>query len=145
MNTLIRNLVIALATVLTTQAHANFYVIVQAANSQPALTQKQAVDLFMGRNRAFANGEVAQVFDLPRDNPLHGAFYKALTGMSPAQVNSYWSRLMFSGQSLPPKELVDEAAMIEMVRSNPHALGWLTKEPTDKALRTLLELKEPVR
>lgn len=143
MCTPIRNLVIALAAVFTTHAHANFYVVVQTGNPQPALTQKQAVDLFMGRNRAFANGDVAQVFDLPRDNPLHGAFYQALTGMSPAQVNSYWSRLMFSGQSLPPKALADEAAMVDMVRRNPKALGWLSKEPTDKALRVLLELKDP--
>lgn len=143
MRTAIRSLVIALVVACTTQAQANFYIVVQTANPQPALTQKQAVDLFMGRNRAFANGDVVQVFDLPRDNPRHAAFYQALTGMSPAQVNSYWSRLMFSGQSLPPKDLADEAAMIEMVRRNPHAMGWLSKEPTDKALRTLLELKEP--
>jgi hypothetical protein len=123
-------------------ALADFYIVVQVGNPQPALTQKEAVDLFMGRSRAFANGEFAKMLDLPRDHPRRAAFYQALTGMNTAQVNSYWSRLMFSGQNLPPQALPDEAAVIDALKRNPNALGWLTKEPVDKQLRTLLVLKE---
>jgi len=123
-------------------AHADFYLVVQVNNPQHTLSQKEAVDLFMGRNRAFANGDFALVFDLPRDNPQRAAFYQALTGMNPAQVNSYWSRLMFSGQSMPPQPLPDETAMADIVKRNPSALGWLSKEPVDRQLRVLLVLKE---
>ncbi|KQV48087.1 hypothetical protein ASC95_19135 [Pelomonas sp. Root1217] len=123
-------------------AHADFYIVVHASNPQRSLTQKEAVDLFMGRSRAFANGDFALIFDLPRDNPRRGDFYKALTGMSVAQVNSYWSRLMFSGQSVPPQALADEAAMAGMLRRNPGALGWLSREPTEPGLRAVLVIKE---
>lgn len=123
-------------------ARADFYVVVHASNPQRSLTQKEAVDLFMGRSRAFANGEFALIFDLPRDNPRRAAFYQALTGMSMAQVNSYWSRLMFSGQSTPPQALADEAAMAGMLRRNPGALGWLSREPTEPGLRSVLVIKE---
>ena len=121
---------------------ADFYVVVHASNPQRALTQKEAVDLFMGRSRAFANGDFALTFDLPRDHPRRAAFYQALTGMSVAQVNSYWSRLMFSGQSVPPQALPDETAVAGILRRNPSALGWLSKEPTDAGLRTVLVIKE---
>ena len=123
-------------------AHADFYVVVHAGNPQRSLTQKEAVDLFMGRSRAFANGEFALIFDLPRDNARRAAFYQALTGMGVAQVNSYWSRLMFSGQSVPPQALADEAAMVGMLRRNPGALGWLNREPTEPGLRSVLVIKE---
>lgn len=126
-------------------ARADFYIVVHASNPQRSLTQKEAVDLFMGRSRAFANGDFALMFDLPRDNPRRGAFYQSLTGMSVAQVNSYWSRLMFSGQSVPPQALPDEAAMTNILRRNPSALGWLSKEPTDAGLRTVLVIKEPAK
>jgi hypothetical protein len=106
------------------------------------MTQKEAVDLFMGRSRSFVNGDFALVFDLPRDHPQRAAFYLALTGMSPAQVNSYWARLMFSGQTMPPQPLPDEAAMVNIVKRNSSGLGWLSKEPSDKQLRTLLVIKE---
>lgn len=123
-------------------AHADFYLVVQAANPQPSLTQKEAVDLFMGRNRAFRNGDPAQVFDLPRDSTQRAEFYQRLTGMGPSQVNSYWARLMFSGQTMPPQAVSDEAAMIDTVKRNPGAIGWLHKEPADKQLRVLLVIKE---
>ncbi len=123
-------------------ARADFYIVVHASNPQRTLTQKAAVDLFMGRNRAFANGDLALIFDLPRDHPRRAGFYEALTGMSVAQVNSYWSRLMFSGQSAPPQALPDEAAMLSILRRNPSALGWLSREPAEPGLRTVLVLRE---
>lgn len=122
-------------------AHADFYLIVQADNPQPALTKKEAINLFMGRTRAFPNGDFALVYDLTQNDPKRAAFYKVLTGSSLAQINSYWSRLMFSGRNMPPQPLPDENAMIDIVKSNPSALGWLSEEPVDTSLRTLLVLK----
>jgi len=124
-------------------ARADIFLVVQAANPIKSLTQKEAVDLYTGRSRAFSNGEFALMFDLPRDSPQRAAFYQALTGMSPAQINSYWSRLMFSGQTMPPQTLPNEQAMIAIVSRNPSALGYLSQEPVDKGLRTVLVLKEP--
>lgn len=138
----VKYLLAVAAAVLATHAHADFYLVVRADNAQRTLTQKEAVDLFMGRSRSFSNGEFALVFDLPRDSPQRAAFYHELTGMNPAQVNSYWSRLMFSGQSMPPQPLPDETAMVEIVKRNTSAIGWLTKAPTDRQLRTLLVIKE---
>jgi len=124
-------------------ARADIFLVVQAASPIKSLTQKEAVDLYTGRSRAFGNGEFALIFDLPRDSPQRAAFYQALTGMSPAQINSYWSRLMFSGQTMPPQTLPNEQAMIAIVSRNPSALGYLSQEPNDKALRTVLVLKDP--
>ena len=139
----VRHLLALAVAALAPLAHADFYLIVQAANPQPALTQREAVGMFMGRNRAFHSGEVAQVYDLPRDSTQRAEFYQRLTGMGPAQINSYWARLMFSGQTMPPYAVQDEAAMLAMVKSNANAIGWVRKEPSDKALRVLLVLKEP--
>jgi hypothetical protein len=135
-------LLLLLACLCAGPARADFYLIVHAGNPQAALTQKEAVDLFMGRQRTFPRGDFALIFDLPRDHPQREAFYKALTGMNLPQVNSYWARLMFAGQSLPPQPLPDEAAMLDIVRRNPSALGWVSTEPTDKQIRTVLVLKE---
>ncbi len=123
-------------------ARADIYIVVHAANPTRTLTQKEATDLFMGRTRAFANNDYALPFDLPRDNATRAAFYLALTGMSPAQVNSYWSRLMFTGQTMPPQALPTESAVVDLVKRNPSAIGYLSTEPTDKGLRTVLVLKE---
>ena len=122
-------------------ARADIYVVVPATSPVHAMTQKEVVDLYMGRSRAFPGGDIALPFDLPRDNPGHAAFYEALTGLGQAQINSYWSRLMFSGQTMPPPALPTEAAMADVVKRNPSAIGYLLQEPTDKALHVVLVLK----
>lgn len=121
---------------------ADIYVVVNATNPQQTLTQKEVADLFTGRSRGFRNGDFALAFNLPRDGDPHAEFYKGLTGMSPAQINSYWSRLMFTGQTLPPQSLPDETAMADIVRRNSSAIGYLTQPPADRRLRTVLVLRE---
>jgi hypothetical protein len=123
-------------------ARADVYVVVPAASSVKAMSPKEVTDLYMGRTRAFPDGSFALPFDLPRDAAARGAFYLTLTGLGPAQVNSYWSRLMFSGQTMPPQPLPSEAAMADLVRRNPSAVGYLSQEPpADKGLRVVLVLK----
>jgi len=123
-------------------AHADIYVVVPAANDVRPMTAKEVVDIYMGRVRAFPGGAFAQPFDLPRDHPGRAAFYQALTGMSAAQINSYWSRLMFSGRVMPPQPLDGEAAMADVLRRNPNAIGYLLQEPADRSVHVVLVLKE---
>ncbi len=126
-----------------TPARADVYLVVPVASSIQSLTHKEATDLYTGRTRLLPNGDVAQLFDLPRESQQRALFYRTLTGMSLAQINSYWSRLMFSGQHLPPQPLANERAVVETLRRNPGALGYLTTRPTDAALRTVLVLASP--
>ena len=141
-----RGLAVALAALwlsaIALPARADVFVVVPTASSVKSMTQKELVDLYMGRSRAFPDGTFALPFDLPRDDPGRAAFYRALTGMDLAQINSYWSRLMFSGQTLPPQPLPGEAAMADLVRRNPSAVGYVLQEPAaDKGLRVVLVLK----
>ena len=124
------------------KVNADFYLVVQASNPQQSLTKKEAVNLFMGKSRAFSNGDFALVFDLPRDDPERANFYKALTGLNQSQINSYWSRLMFSGQSMPPQSLPNEKEMLDIVKRNPSGLGWVRQEPSDSLVKVVLVLKE---
>jgi len=132
--------ILALAAV--PSARADLYVVAHVSNPQAALMQKEVLELFMGRQRAFADGSFAFVFDLPRNSAVRERFYQQVAGMSPAQVNSYWARLMFSGQAMPPQPLPDERAMVEVVKRNPNALGYLGSPPTDKGVRVLLVVRE---
>lgn len=121
---------------------ADVYVIVNASNAIHALSNKDTVDLFMGRTRTYANGDYVLACDLPRDSATRVMFYQTLTGMSQAQLNSYWSRLMFTGRVMPPQMLPSEQGMLEMVKRNPGAIGYVGQEPQDKGVRVVLTLKE---
>jgi len=137
----IATMLAAVLALCTGAVRADIYVVVNAANPVQAMTRKDALNLFMGRTRAFTTADFAAPFDLPRDHAVRDQFYLLLTGMGPAQVNSYWARLTFTGQTLPPQAVADEAALVEAVHRNPAAIGYLSREPADKGLRVVLVLK----
>ncbi|MDO9236403.1 MAG: hypothetical protein Q7U28_10290 [Aquabacterium sp.] len=124
-------------------AKADIYVIVNAANPIQSLSTKEAIDLFMGRTRFYASGDHVFTCDLPRDNVTRAHFYRALTGQSQAQVNSYWARLMFTGQVMPPQSFATEQAIIDVVKHNTGAIGYLSYDPQDKNLRVVLIARDP--
>lgn len=125
-----------------TGAQADVYVIVNANNAIRALNNKETVDLFMGRTRTYANGDYVVACDLPRDHATRVVFYQTLTGMSPAQLNSYWSRLMFTGRVMPPQIIISEQSVLEMVKRNPGAIGYVGQEPQDRGVRVVQVIKE---
>jgi hypothetical protein len=122
-------------------AHADYYVVVSERAHFATLTRQEVLHLFMGRTRTFPDGTLAVALDLS-DDGLRGGFYRLLSGMTLPQVNSYWARLMFSGRNLPPQRLDSPDKMIDRVRNNPAAIGWLAEAPRQKGLRTVLVLKE---
>ncbi|MDE2371384.1 MAG: hypothetical protein KGN16_20615 [Burkholderiales bacterium] len=120
------------------QASDNLYVVVAASNPVQALSLRDVVALYTGRTRAFPNARMAVPLDFPRDSGQRQAFYWTLTHQDLAQINSYWSRLFFSGQLQPPRAVADEAEMRAALKRDPSALGYLMHEPADPALRVVL-------
>lgn len=121
-------------------ARADYYIVVGESSPVVTLSQNEVLQLFMGRSRSYPDGRPAVAYDIA-DDALRGGFYRSLTGMSLAQVTSYWARLMFSGRSLPPQRVSSEAAMAVRVERDPKAIGWLPEAPKRSGLRTILVLK----
>jgi hypothetical protein len=124
-------------------ALADIYVVVHSESPQRLFSRQEVSDLFMGRKRNFSNGEPVILLDLPRDNAVRRLFYSTLTGMSPAQLGSYWARLAVGGRTMPPQVLSDEDEVARVVRRNPSAVGYLrlATEPTDSGLRIVFVVK----
>lgn len=123
-------------------AHADIYVVAAAQSPLKVGSAKDIQALFMGRTRTLGEGpDIAQPLDLPRDHELRNQFYKVLTGWSPAQVNSYWARLLFTGQVAPPLPLSSEAAVIDHLVKHPNAVGYLTQAPAGGRLKVLWQLR----
>jgi ABC-type phosphate transport system substrate-binding protein len=116
-------------------------VIVNPANPLKTLTREQVSDLYFGRIKAFPNGEFPLILDQTSE-AVRSDFFQALAGMPLYQVNVYWSRLKFSGRVLPPQQLPDDSAVIDMVRRNPRAIGFVRNPPKDGSVRVVLQLTE---
>lgn len=116
------------------------YVVMSAQSPVRTLEQKDVLALYTGRSRTLPGGEVATPVDQYRDGPVRAEFYQALTGMDIARINSYWSRLHFTGQVQPPQAVGDDGAVIQRVRADPAAIGYVAHEPQSAAVRVVLRL-----
>jgi len=124
----------------TTLAAETVFVVVSAQSQVRALTQKDVLALYTGRSRVLPGGEVATPIDQLRDSTARADFYQMLTGMDIARINSYWARLHFTGQVQPPPPVGDDAAVIQRLRADPNAIGYVMQEPTGAAVRVVLRL-----
>lgn len=116
-------------------AEAEVAVIVQAGNNTESLSPKQVQDIFLGRTRAFPSGEPALPID--QASPLRAEFYQALTERPIEQINAYWARLMFTGQSSPPAQVRDDAEMLQKVREQVGAIGYIDKVHVNASVRVV--------
>ena len=99
-----------------------------------ALTKDQVASIYLGRNNNL------NPVDLPESNLLREAFYKKATDRGLPQIKAVWSRLTFTGQGQPPKELTDAAAVKKAVAADPKAIGYIDKADLDSSVKVVLAL-----
>lgn len=130
------------------QSTGNILVVISAkVPAPPTINNRDIADLFLGRTRHLPNGQAVTPLDNPAASPLRARFYKALTGKAITDINAYWARLLFTGQSSPPENATDAEAVLETVRNNPGVVGYVDRstvpDPESMGLRVILTLSAP--
>ncbi|MBF0412573.1 MAG: hypothetical protein HQK70_07675 [Desulfamplus sp.] len=117
-------------------------VVVNPENPVKNLTSKEISDMFLSRRRTFPSGDPVMVLEQDRDSSLREKFFRLLNGMTLKRVNTYWVRLQFSGEVQPPPVMSNNIAMIDAVRNNRHAIGYVPSEYVDESVHVILILKD---
>lgn len=127
---------------LSRAALADIVVVVHPESPLRQLAPQEVSDLYLGRVRSPQSSERLLILDLPRDSELRSRFFHQLNGMSLRSVNAYWARLQFSGDGQPPIPLPDSQAIVNIVRHNRLAIGYVEAPAVTGDVRPLLTLKE---
>lgn len=121
-------------------AHAfDLVVVTHPNNGIEKMSKDDVINIYMGRYRKMPNGVTAMPLDLK--NPLgeKERFYRIMVGKELAEINSYWARLMFSGQGSPPLQAEDMDEMMELIKNNKGALAYMDKKKVDKRVRVVYD------
>lgn len=111
-------------------ASAAVKVVVHGSNPVASVTKAKAADLFLKRVTRWDNGRTVTPVDLAEKNPARAAFSKELLGKEVAWVKSYWQKMIFSGRATPPVELSSDAEVLDLVRGNQDAIGYVSETAT---------------
>ena len=106
-------------------AEQPFEVIVHPEDEITSISKAELSKIFLKRLRTWKNGVRARPVDQVPEAPIRESFSKTVHGRSVDAIEVYWKRMIFSGRGVPPDELGDDEAVIEFVRANPGAVGYV--------------------
>jgi hypothetical protein len=120
----------------TTQAEI---VVIGNLEGIESLSFTQVENIFMGRMRSLTNGQVAEPID---QSDLRAEFYEKLTSKPIEQIDAYWARITFTGQSSKPDILPNDNKVLARVggKDKGNAIGYIDRKSLNNTVRILLIL-----
>ena len=104
----------------------SFQVVVNANNPVQSVNVRELSRIFRKEVTRWSDGSAAAPVDQRPDSPERAAFSAGVHGRSPALIAEFWRQQIFSGRSVPPVEKSSDAEVLEYVRANPGAVGYVS-------------------
>ena len=121
---------------LTTQVQAEVAVIVNPANSANVDLDTIA-KIYLGKTKKFDNGTSVVALDRAEGSDLRIKFLQHVVGKEEAQMKSYWSRLIFTGNGVPPKIVESDEEVKDLVSRNPDIIGYIDSGSVDDSVKVV--------
>ena len=103
-----------------------FVVIVHQENPARTMERDDLSRIFLKRTVKWPHGVPVEPVDLPPTAKARAAFTRMVHGKSVNAVRAFWQQQIFSGRDVPPPEKSSDADVIEFVRTNPGAVGYVS-------------------
>jgi ABC-type phosphate transport system substrate-binding protein len=122
----------------STYALAEVVVVVSAKSKIANMTASQVAQIFLGKTNKLPDGRDAIPLDQAEGSDIRNEFYSTVTGKDPAQINAYWSKIIFTGDGQPPKVVTGNDSVKKAVAKNLNAIGYIDKSAVDKKVKVIL-------
>lgn len=120
---------LALASGITPRAAAQgeaVRIVVNESNPTTSISKAQVSRLFLKKVTTWDHGAPVAPVDQGDSASVREAFSAQFHGKSVAEVKAYWQRMIFSGRSTPPPIKGSDREVIEFVRGNSGAIGYVS-------------------
>lgn len=118
---------------------ANLAVVMSAKSSVEKLSRRQVKKLFLGKSKKLPSGGVATVLDHQNSYAAREAFYKDVIGKHGSKLETYWSKLKFTGKGQPPKQVESVTELVTALTNDQNAISYLKKEDITGDLKIVFE------
>jgi ABC-type phosphate transport system substrate-binding protein len=116
---------------------AEVIVIVNSANND-AIDDKLIKKIYLGKAKSFPSGNKVKVYSLNSSEADTEYFRSKALKKSNSQFKSYWSKLAFTGKGKPAKELNGAAELIDAIKKDPNAIGFINANDVSTEVKTLV-------
>jgi len=121
-------LTVMVCSVPVVSAGQGFKVVVNEANATETISKQQLENLFMKKSATWGNGQPVLPVDQAASSSTRNGFSKVIFGRDVNAIKSYWQRQIFSGRGVPPPEKASDDGVLDFVRANPGAIGYVSSD-----------------
>ena len=118
-------------------AQNNIKIIVNTSNEVTSISKEQLSRLFLKKTTKWDNGTKVSPVDFGANSEVRGKFTKSIHGKSVSAIKAYWQKKIFTGKGVPPVELQNDKDVLEFVRSNPGAIGYVSSGANTSAVKVI--------
>ncbi|WP_158768322.1 hypothetical protein [Paraglaciecola sp. L1A13] len=111
----------SLSFVYNASASEGIIVVANTADKSIKLNRQQVRNLFMGGAVPYE----LEAISLPSDNQTRVLFNTKVVGLTESRIQSYWAQMRFTGRKRAPKEMDSENLVLEYLKNNEGAVGYL--------------------
>ncbi|MCP4899922.1 MAG: phosphate ABC transporter substrate-binding protein [bacterium] len=112
-------------------------VVVHASSSLTSVAKKDLSRIFMKQRSKWSTGERAKPIDQRKNSEVRASFSQSVLGKNMAEIDSFWQSQVFSGKASPPAQVASDAEVIEFVRRNPGAVGYVAASADVSGVKVL--------
>lgn len=125
---------------LASNTYSEVAVIINASNSAP-ISKEEIANIYLGKIKFFPNGDAVVPLDHAEGSDIRKQFLDEVVGKKEGQMKSYWSRLIFTGQGVPPQVLSNDADIVTEVSKNPAGIGYVNSSSVNDKVKVIHTIK----
>jgi ABC-type phosphate transport system substrate-binding protein len=116
---------------------ATFKIVVNPGNPATSMTREEVSAFFMKKTKSWPDGSAVTAVDQVETSAVRGLFSDTILSRRVAAVRSYWQQQIFSGREVPPLEKKNDAEVLEYVRTNRGAIGYVSESTPTPGVKVL--------
>ena len=118
-------------------ANADIVVIVNSSSALSSVKKSDLARVFLGKSNDLPGAGKVVPINLVATSKTREAFDKKMLNRSPAQMKSYWSRQLFSGEGTPPDEVKTDADMLQRISSDAKTIGYVDSAAVNDSVKVI--------
>jgi ABC-type phosphate transport system substrate-binding protein len=105
---------------------AKYQIVVNNDNPITSLSKNQVKKIYTKKLTKWDDDKKIKPVDLQKNSDVRKSFSSSVLGKSVSAMRAFWQRQIFSGKGVPPPEKKNDASVIEYVKNNPGAIGYVS-------------------
>ncbi len=129
-------IIIAVAATYSVSAQS-YKVIVNNANNTESVSKKDLAMVYLKKKKRWENKTAIVPIDQQVNANVREYFSKEVFNKDVAAIRSYWQSASFSGMETAPVEKISDKEVIDYVKNNEGAIGYVASSATTSGVKVL--------